>query len=67
MTDLSDDLLRGAEEIATFMGVGRRQIYHLVQSGQLPVFKLGATLCARRSRIFDWIERQEAKALGAKD
>lgn len=60
---LSDDLLRGAGAIAEFMFGDRRkrrQVYHLAQAGQLPVFKLGATLCARRSTLVAWIEAQEA-------
>ena len=59
---LSDDLLRGADTIAEFMFGDRRkrrQVYHLAQTGQLPVFKLGATLCARRSTLVAWIEAQE--------
>ncbi len=59
---LSDDLLCGADAIAEFMFGDRRkrrQVYHLAQTGQLPVFKLGATLCARRSTIVEWIEAQE--------
>ncbi len=61
---LSEDLLRGAEQIAMFMFGDpkmRRQVYHLAQAGQLPVFKLGAILCARRSTLLAWIEAQEAR------
>ena len=61
---LSDDLLYGADAIAEFMFGDRnrrRQIYHLVQNGRLPVFKLGATLCARRSTLIAWIEAQEGQ------
>jgi hypothetical protein len=60
---IADDLLRGASAIAEFMFGDRRkrrQVYHLAQTGQLPVFKLGATLCARRSTLIAWIEAQEA-------
>ncbi len=60
--DLSDDLLVGANAIAEFMFGDphkRRQVYHLAQTGQLPIFKLSANLCARKSRLLDWIEEQE--------
>ncbi len=40
----------------------RRQVYHLARAGKLPVFKLGAILCARRSTLLAWIEAQEARA-----
>jgi hypothetical protein len=64
---LSDDLLRGADAIAEFMfgdRKRRRQVYHLVQRGELPVFRLGATLCARRSTLVAWIEAQEGQTHG---
>ncbi len=67
MAQLSDDLLRGANEIAAFMGLSRRQIYHLVHTSELPVFRLGAILCARRSRLLAWIELQEAQAGDSRD
>ncbi len=64
---LSRDLLQGAAAIAEFMFGDqnkRRQVYHLAQNTSLPVFKLGATLCARRSTLLAWIEAQEGKLHG---
>lgn len=62
---LSDDLLKGADRIAEFL-LGspneRRKIYHLAEHSRLPVFRLGAVLCARRSTLMSWIEQQEAAA-----
>lgn len=63
--DLSDDLLVGANAIAAFMfgdSRKRRQVYHLAQSGELPIFKLGAILCARKSRLLESIEKKEEQA-----
>lgn len=58
-TPLSDDLLSGAEEIAAFTGLPVRRIYYIAsQSEVLPIFKLGSTLCARKSEL--------AEALSAK-
>lgn len=60
---LADDLLLGAEAIADFLfgdSGKRRQVYHLAQTNQLPIFKLGASLCARRSTLVTWIQAQEA-------
>ena len=62
------DLLRGAEEIAEFVFGDprhRRKVYYLVEGRKLPTFRLGATICARRSTVLDWIERQECLALSA--
>ena len=62
---LGPDLLRGADQIADFMfgsPTERRKIYHLADTSNLPVFRLGALLCARRSTLMSWIESQECAA-----
>jgi len=62
---LGDDLLRGADEIAAFIfgeRGSRRKIYYLAETSHLPVFRLGATLCARRSVLMRWITGQESRA-----
>jgi hypothetical protein len=48
---LRDDLLAGAEAIAAHTGLGLRQVYYLHQTGKLPTFTLGATVCARKSEL----------------
>jgi len=53
------DLLSGADSIAAFMGIKARRVYHLAETQRLPVFRLGATLCARRSTLIHWIEDME--------
>lgn len=63
--ELADDLLRGADEIAAFIfgeRGSRRKVYYLVECTRLPVFRLGSTLCARRSVLLGWIAGQESKA-----
>jgi excisionase family DNA binding protein len=59
---LSADILRGADAIAKFLGFPRRAIYHLVSKGGLPSFRLGETVCARRSTLTAWIAAQEQRA-----
>lgn len=61
-TQFSKDLLRGAEEIAEFVfgdRTRRRKVYHLVATSNLPIFKLGSMICARKSVLLKWIEDQE--------
>ena len=56
------DILQGAADIARFLfgsASDRRRVYFLVESGALPHFRLGGTICARRSKLIDWIEEQE--------
>ncbi len=61
---LSDDLLRGADEIATFMfghAKHRRKVYYLTGEATrgLPHFKIGSLICARKSTLLRWIAEQE--------
>lgn len=60
--NLSADLLRGADAIATFLGFPRRTVYHAVSKGHLPHFRIGETVCARRSTLTNWISEQEGRA-----
>jgi hypothetical protein len=68
-SELSDDILQGAEAIAAFMfgdAPGAvRTVYRIATevpaSLRLPTFKLGSNrLCARKSVILRWIEQQES-------
>jgi hypothetical protein len=64
---LAGDLLRGADKIAEFLFGDpreRRKVYHLFEKSRLPGFRLGSTLCARKSRLLAWIEDQEQRAMG---
>ena len=65
-TNLSHDILRGADQIATYLGLGRRAVYHAASSGKLPVFHIGSIVHARKSTLVSWISRQEA-GQGAND
>lgn len=55
------DLLLGAGAIAKFLGVTRRQVYHLVYGQVIPSFKAGGTVAARKSSLIRWMEEQESK------
>jgi hypothetical protein len=69
--EFAKDLLRGAVEIAQFLHGGshpklRRKVYHLASKSNLPVFKLGSMICARKSVLLKWIKDQEERhAMGA--
>jgi hypothetical protein len=62
--ELADDLLR-ADEIAAFIfgktRSNRRKVYYLAETSRLPVFRLGAVLCARKSVLLGWISGQESR------
>ncbi len=59
---LAGDILYGADGIAEFLygdGKLRRKVYNLVETERLPHFRLGATICARKSVLLAWIVGQE--------
>jgi hypothetical protein len=62
--EFAQDLLRGADEITEFLFGDRklrRKVYHLAATSNLPVFKLGAMICARKSVLLKWITEQESR------
>lgn len=60
---LADDLLVGAKAIATFLGCKRSKVYYLASLKRIPIFSLGGSeLCARKSKLIEWIDRQEQKS-----
>ncbi|WP_211103014.1 hypothetical protein [Azospirillum sp. B21] len=64
---IGNDVLPGAEKIAEFVygtAEDRRKVYHLAQTSKIPVFRMGALVCARKSTLLRWIADQEAKVGG---
>lgn len=61
-TDTDADLLYGVAAIAEHLRLTRKQVYHLHDKGDLPTFKVGATVCARRSTLARHFAEQEAAA-----
>ncbi|MDX1240582.1 excisionase family DNA-binding protein [Sinorhizobium medicae] len=60
--NLAADMLRGADAIAQYMGLPRRSVYHAISKGHLPCFRLGETVCARKTTLLAWIAGQEQVA-----
>ncbi|MGE0280816.1 MAG: helix-turn-helix transcriptional regulator [Rhizobiaceae bacterium] len=56
------DLLLGATAIAKALGITRRQAYRLIYAGDLPTFKLGGSVAARRSTLAGYLSQLEAAA-----
>ncbi|MEO6092332.1 MAG: helix-turn-helix domain-containing protein [Novosphingobium sp.] len=48
---LCDDLLPGAKSASEFIGVPPRSVYHMVETGQLPVIRKGRKLYFRKSEL----------------
>lgn len=50
-----EDLLYGVPAIADAFRWKARHVYHLKDKHGLPTFKIGRTVCAKRSAIRAWI------------
>ena len=57
---LADDLLRGQPQISEFLGIPKRKVYYMLETGQVPAFKLGALWHARKSTLLAHIARLES-------
>jgi hypothetical protein len=68
-SNLADDLLYGANAIGRYLFGpddpyrSRKRTYHLVATGAIPTFRLGAAICARRSTLVRCIEEREGRAV----
>ncbi len=60
----NDDLLVGADEIGKFLNCNKRRAFYLLETRQVPAFKIGKLWHARRSTLLRFMERQE-QASGA--
>lgn len=50
-----DGWLRGADEIAAYIGARRDRVYALVSADRIPVHRDGSALVAKRSELDAWI------------
>ena len=60
----TNDLLHGIKRIAAFLEIGPRQAQYLHDKGEIPTFKIGKIVCARKSGLnahFAAIEAEAAK------
>ncbi len=62
--NLASDILKGADEIAAFLGEETRAVFYAIQKGRLPHFRVGQNIRARKSTLLAWISSQE-QARGA--
>ena len=67
MTDHDDDLLYGVPAIAEAFKLTPRRVYHLKDRHGLPTFKIGGTVCARRSEVRAWIVSIAAREAAARE
>lgn len=51
MTENHGRLLYGAQQIADYLGIRRREVYHLMEKGTLPHKKSGRMIIAARAAL----------------
>jgi excisionase family DNA binding protein len=54
MSKKLDEILT-IEEVAVYLKAGKRTVYRLAASGEIPAFKLGGTWRFRRAELERWI------------
>jgi hypothetical protein len=69
---IAEDLLTGGHAIAELLFPDddpvkrRKRLYHFASTmkgtKRPPIFKIGATLCARKSKLMRWVAEQETAA-----
>ncbi len=59
MTIQESDILTGHKAIARFLGLSPRQISWHDEQGNLPTFRIGRTVCARKSKLLQWLDELE--------
>lgn len=59
---LSDDLMIGAAALAAWLGVPPRKVFYIAETKQLPFFKIGGKLAARKSTIKEHIAKLERES-----
>ena len=59
MAEPDGDILT-LDEVAAYLKAGKRTIYRLAASAEIPAFKLGGTWRFSRSDIESWIKEQSA-------
>lgn len=60
--NLADDILKGADEIAAFLGEDKRAVFYQIAKGKLPHYRIGQSIRARKTVLMAWIAGQEAGA-----
>ena len=53
------DLLYGVKAIAEFLGLSLGRTRWLIEAKRLPMFKIGGTVCSRRSTLAAWLDELE--------
>ena len=56
----ASDILHQYSEIGAFLRISAKQAEHRARAREIPTFKLGRIVCARKSTLLAWMAEQEA-------
>ncbi len=63
MDQVDQQLLMRAEEVARSLGLGRSKVYEMMQTGELPVVRIGRAVRVARAALEEWVrERTTAQS-----
>lgn len=60
--NIGNDVLKGAEAIAAYLGEDARSVFYAIAKGRIPHYRVGQSIRARKSTLAAWIAQQERKA-----
>ncbi|ACE89483.1 hypothetical protein RHECIAT_CH0000490 [Rhizobium etli CIAT 652] len=56
------EVLTGHKAIARFLGLTPRQVSWHDEQGNMPTFRIGRTVCARKAKLLQWLDELEEQA-----
>lgn len=62
--DQKSDLLYGVKAIADFLGLREKQCRNRIDREIIPSFRVGRSVCARKSSLQKWIDEMERGGSG---
>lgn len=62
LSDVDSLRLLSVSELATLLRCGRTKAYELVNSGQLPVVRIGRSVRIPAAGLYEWIHQQSTKS-----
>lgn len=62
--EVDSDLLYGVPAIAKHLGLREAQCRNRIEAKTIPAFKIGGTICARKSSLKEWLDKLEGRTDG---
>jgi excisionase family DNA binding protein len=56
-----EPMLLRADQVARALGLGRSKVYELMQSGELPVVRIGRSVRVSRTSLEEWVRANTSK------